>query len=225
MAGESNWAKAWKIVGHISNLQTVWGLGVAFLTTSRVISGLPGGWHPPQYWAIAGAWFCLTWAIVASLMHLASLAIAYLKRRRYPPSIVLEPSGGATGAITIRHSGSRSRIRVEGRILKKLDDSENPRAEPFEARMAAVGSAQSLREIELEGNTWALIRVAAIGVNQYTGRDWLEIRHGSSDIVVGDGGIELELIVTADGKATAWLFEVGRSADNPRHVYVVNAAG
>lgn len=49
--------RLWNSIGFIGDLQTLWGLLVVFGGASWVMSTLPGGWHPPQYWLVAGTAF------------------------------------------------------------------------------------------------------------------------------------------------------------------------
>ena len=59
----SPWYKRfWDGLGHYEKLQTLWQLAVSFYVTSTTVSVLPGGWHPPQYWAVAGLAFFGAWA-------------------------------------------------------------------------------------------------------------------------------------------------------------------
>jgi hypothetical protein len=210
MSEKLSWKHAWEIAGHVSTLQTLWQLAAAFIATSRVIANLPSGWYPPQYWASAGAAFFVTWAVAATLTAVVKWGVTGWRRRRDPSTLVLEPGGGSSGVVTLRHSGWRSRIRVEGRIVRALDGSPNPRAEPFEARMSF--NSQYLREIVLDGKQWAVIHLSGVGLNQFHGNTWLEIRHGGFDINVPDAGVEIELTVTMDEQQIVRRFAITRGA-------------
>ncbi len=88
--------RVWAWVGHYSKEQTVIGLATSLGVTSKAISIMPGGWHPPQYWALAGVWFFGTWAVVL----LATRAIEWGWAKTHPATLHLVVHGGADVSIS-----------------------------------------------------------------------------------------------------------------------------
>jgi hypothetical protein len=69
----------------------------AFGSFSYVVSVLPGGWHPPQYWAIGGLAFFGGWLMSALLLLAASKAYEHA----FPTRVRLEPHGGPRKATLV----------------------------------------------------------------------------------------------------------------------------
>lgn len=178
---------------------------------------MPGGWHPPQYWALAGAVFFATWAVVATSIVAVKSGHRQIQRRRRPPRVILEGTSGATGAIVIRHIGGIAcSVKADGRILRAFDKGPNPKSEPFEARI--IKGSKALREIVLENGDWARIHIADVGVNTFNGNDWLNFHHGGYDIVIGNKGVQLEVVLIVDGHRSTHCFDLTRIGD--RHVSI-----
>lgn len=92
------WFKSlWARLGDASTIAWLWSLFLAAGVTSRKISVMPGGWHPPQYWALSGAWFFGTLAISVTTIKGAEL----IARRLYPPKLDVVHHGGKDATLVL----------------------------------------------------------------------------------------------------------------------------
>jgi hypothetical protein len=94
---ESVFSKFWNWLSHFGNLQTLFGLFTTFGVSSYVTSMLPGGWHPPQYWAVFGTVLFGTGFVVALVVQGARAAYELLN----PPTLNFIPHGGGDASIDL----------------------------------------------------------------------------------------------------------------------------
>jgi hypothetical protein len=182
-----------ELVGHIANLQTAVPVVVSFAASSWVISVLPGGWHPPQYWAAFGLMFSLSWVACIAVSNGAGA----IRRRAIGASIELTPDSGEHGCIGIRHSGAPTTVNATGRIVRLLDDTPNPSPHRFECLLSRGGSREPSRLFS-DGD-WAHIVLGseAIETGQLSDEDdehvGLKIHRGQTHVLVPDSGAVVEI--------------------------------
>lgn len=126
--GPSQFAKTvWNAIGHLSTLSWAGSLFVAFVAASGVMSVMPGGWHPPQYWLLAGS-------VVFGVMLVAQLTVRagqWASRKVTAPRISVNHYGGENASLVVTNHGPGSvKYLATGQLL---ESSEVPfkRQRPF----------------------------------------------------------------------------------------------
>jgi hypothetical protein len=196
---EGNWfQRFWDFLGHYGNLQTLLGLFASFGVSSYVISVLPGGWHPPQYWAVLGTAFFGT----LFTLKLATLSISWMIRRWFRPSrLELTADSGNNACVGIRHYGSPTTLTAQGRVVALLDGSVNHSPHRFDCLLSKGGNRELSRT--LTNRDWAHIVLASEDFEEHSGypddydHTGLRIHRGTTGIAVPDAGAQIELEILA----------------------------
>jgi hypothetical protein len=214
--------RAWEAIGAFSRVRTIWQLVAATGIASEVVSRLPGGWHPPQYWALAAFAFFGTWAIVASVMFIIERSLPPIRRVLNPPKGRVIVDSGNKGSFTVRHSGAPCLYSANGRIVLTFDSSPNPAPQLFQAELYFKGLRGGY-SVELRDGDWANVIVAQTEGNNYD-RTWLAIRRGSygSTVIVPDRGVmvEYELVTAAVLSEQDRVLELEVSCKKGSHIEV-----
>lgn len=88
---------------------------------------MPGGWHPPQYWVAAGAWFFGTWTCAA----LVTRGGHWVQRRAIAPTITVEHYGGENVTLVVTNNGPVPvKFLATGQLLD-LSEVKFKRTRPF----------------------------------------------------------------------------------------------
>lgn len=212
-------------LAHWSNIQTVGQLFAAFGVTSFVTSMLPGGWHPPQYWAAFGT-------VLFGSAFVVGVALRGMKAvvdRFAPRAVEVTPYGGLKASIQISHSGWSATYKVSGRIVSLVDGTPNPAPQKFLAELhpAAAGKNGDF-EIKLSDSDYAHVVVADIGENTGAlggGTTWIQIRRGKYPFKtpIPDTGaiveIEIKSAQTVSGVG-AWRYRVCRDYHNNEYISI-----
>lgn len=186
--------RIWGFVSTASNLVFLWQVAVAMATASTVVSTLPGGWHPPQYWLVAGSVFFVTWAIAATITSGFRAAVPRIRRWMHPSSVTMTPDSGKKASITILHSGEPTRITVEGRIVSMLNGSENPAPQRFDGYL--LKGTGHHRALTLAADEWVQVVLAEVKMNEFHGNTWLSVERGvSTGINAPDAGVLMDITV------------------------------
>jgi hypothetical protein len=158
----------------------------------------PAAGDPVAVVAAAGAVFTGTLACSVSVSKGIGWSIPRIKRWRNPPSIrVSAESGMYNGTLTLTHVGETTTWKVDGKIVRTLNNSKNPNPSLFECNIYREGKTS--RSIELRDGEWAQITLAHIGNSEFGNPPtWLEINHrGGLGTTVPDDGVVVELIFRA----------------------------
>lgn len=186
-------------LGHVGNIQTLFGLFASFGISSAVISRLPGGWHPPQYWAIFGTAFFGTWLSLKVILH-----FGYRIHRWHKPSALeLSADSGEHGCVGIVHRGSATTVSATGRIIELLDGSPNPSPHRFECLLSRGAQREASRL--LGDGEWTQIVLASEASESDSGypeedeHTGLRIHRGLTGLSVPDTGalVEIEFTLSA----------------------------
>lgn len=217
-------ATAWEWLSHYGNLQTLGSLFASFGISNWVTSMLPGGWHPPQYWAVFGT------ALFGTAFALSLVAVVVRrvgsKWRDYQHPRMLDvscESGRRKASMLLRHHGEPSRYKIEGRIQKMWQsDVLNPAPTPFHAELQPGGGSKGDFEVELSDGQFAVVIVADIGdnVGDFGGTYWLQVRRGKygSSTMIPDSGAVIEYVISVSppikNTVTTRRFRVWRDTKN-----------
>src|SRR5687768_10215465 len=87
----------WKRLNDLSTIAWLFGLFGASTVTSRAISLMPSGWHPPQYWALSFAWFFGTLFLIVGTAQ----ALRALWNRAHPPRLDVTTHGGEDASLVV----------------------------------------------------------------------------------------------------------------------------
>lgn len=96
------WHRFRKFITDYGDIQTVMGLAAGFITAARKLSLMPGGWHPPQYWFSAFAWFFGGWSVFLVVVKSGE----WIWRRLQAPSATLDVYGGENVSVVLTNTGS-----------------------------------------------------------------------------------------------------------------------
>jgi len=185
--------RIWDWIGAFGNLQTLWQLAVSFGVASKVMSRLPGGWHPPQYWVTGGFVFFGTWATAAFLPNGVKTLIPKVKRWKSPHKVAIKATGGRMALVTLTHSGEPATWSVDAKIIRTLGGEPNPSPQIFDCRLHREHGIS--RSINLRANEWAYVILATIESSQWHDGSWLDIGERFN---VDDSGVEIEIIISGN---------------------------
>ncbi len=192
------WKRLWDGLGHYGKLKTLWQLALSLYFTSTTVSVLPGGWHPPQYWAIAGFAFFGAWAVAATVTVGFQKLLSMISQWKNPPNLVVDAHGGDKGFVELKHTGAAATYWADGRIFETNDGSPNPAPALFQGQLIWKGHNASPNLLLRDGE-WALVVIATIETDGFS-RSWMVIRRGKygHNTIVPDKGAIVELRIRSD---------------------------
>jgi hypothetical protein len=176
----SVWKRLWDFIGDIGKIRTILALTGASGAVTAVTSRLPGGWHLPQYWAVAAFTFFGTGLVFLVIYAVVDAGKKRFVRWRNPPTLAVNVCGGCAAKIELRHTGVPATYSAEARIKAVMDDAVNPSPTTFQCLIVGK-DGRSYRQVLLADKDFAHIELARIETNEFSGNSRLVIvRPGST---------------------------------------------
>jgi hypothetical protein len=166
---------------------------------AKTVSVLPGGWHPPQYWAAAGLAFFGAWFAVALVYNgLARVSAVVWRLWSHPAIDVTVMAGERDVILELRHTGAPATYSADGRITNTMDGTPNPAPALFRCQLRWKGQREAA-DVRLRDGEWVHIVLAHVDWRYPADKRWV-IRRGSADTDVTAGGVLFEITVKSDAR-------------------------
>ncbi len=179
---------------------------------------MPGGWHEPQYWLNAAAWFSGTWLCAAIVARGIQWGSPRVRNLVDPAKLYMTAEAGEREAyVTIKCMSGQSTVRVDGRIVKTLDRSVNPAPHLFVCNIELRGNI-ARASVEIRKTEWAQIKLARMIDSRSD--DHLVIDRGSEDAAwLPNAGALVEFRLYGTGLEIVKQYKVSIRERNRRNTY------